>query len=39
MLRSNLFVRIKDKELRIIRTDLLSIEEFNEPTVYFTIEQ
>ena len=37
MLRSNLFVRIEDEKLKIIRTDLL-LEEFNEPTAYFTIK-
>jgi len=31
MLRSDLFVRIEDKELRIIRADILSVEGFDEP--------
>ena len=39
ILRSDLFVRIEDKELRIIRVDILSVEEFNEPAAYFIIER
>ena len=38
ILRSDLFVRIEDKELRIIRVDKLSVEEFDEPAAYFIIE-
>jgi len=37
ILRSNLFVRIEDKELRIIRADILSVEEFNGPAAYFIV--
>ena len=37
MLRSDLFVRIEDKKLRIIRADILLVEEFDEPAAYFII--
>ena len=39
ILRSDLFVRIEDKELRIIRADILSVEGFDEPAAYFIIER